>query len=334
MQACGIWLPPALADGVAARPVPCAQQAPFWGDAGDTRTDAESFYLSAAASEPAALHHAPAGHFASQAALPALLQPVANAPPGLTSRADAQRRGGRLSGIQPVKLQRLNPARSGERSNVWSSHTAAVTAMPGAPPSRHGSSALTAAPPPRFPAPSGDGKTRSVANSSGKARASASSLLQDVLPYAVTPHESAASDATTVVPEPTVADNPGVMVLGVRWTADGARAPPWWREGALTDTALQSLNKAEVLLKDEAPKKVDRATTRQLNDRLGIDAEARKRMQTERNRQTARAAASRRRQASDTLEDMVRRPAHAQGVDPQCAGTLRTHPVLTSHGTL
>lgn len=324
MQICGAWPSTTLADST---PRGATALEPLCGGTGDTRTDAESLYLSASASEPSTLQPCTSsGHVASQD-LQVGTQAPANA---LQPRKAAPTRSGRSPGMQPVKLQRLNAARSGERANVWSMSAAAAPA-PASPLAIHSSCATTAAPPPRFATSSVDtspGKARSISRAGSKACANSSDLLETMLPYTVTNGESVGSDATTVVPEPTVADNPATMALGVRWAADAARVPPWWHEEKHTAVALQRVNQAEILLKDEAPKKVDRATTRQMNDRLGIDAEARKRMQTERNRQTARAAAQRRRQAADTLEDMVRAGllVHAAAARPPlCQLRLEAH---------
>jgi hypothetical protein len=95
------------------------------------------------------------------------------------------------------------------------------------------------------------------------------------------------------------------MICTVQWSHDAQRAPSWWSSKEHTSRALECLNLPEKIFKEEVPKKIDRTTTRQMNDQLGLDPVVRRQLQMERNRQTARAAASRRHQAAESLKDMV-----------------------------
>jgi hypothetical protein len=138
----------------------------------------------------------------------------------------------------------------------------------------------------------------------GKGRNHISDSMQKMLPFLITPDSSVASDNTDG-PRPAVPDNPSTMICSVQWNHDSQRVPGWWSKNEHTALALERLNLPETIFKEEPAKKVDRATTRQINDRLGLDPEVRRQMQTERNRQTARAAATRRRQAVESLKEMV-----------------------------
>lgn len=97
--------------------------------------------------------------------------------------------------------------------------------------------------------------------------------------------------------------------LAVHWQPQLGAAPPFWDHETHTRPALAKLTKPEVVLKPQESRPVDRRSTRQRNDRLGLHAEERKQLQTERNRHTARLAAARRKQETCTLEDLVRSTA-------------------------
>ena len=59
--------------------------------------------------------------------------------------------------------------------------------------------------------------------------------------------------------------------------------------------------------RDTKLQRVDRQTTRALNDQMGLDPEERRSSQAARNRETARAALEHRRQEAIELDEKVRR---------------------------
>lgn len=99
--------------------------------------------------------------------------------------------------------------------------------------------------------------------------------------------------------------------LVVRWQPSEEALPQWWEATRHTKQALQKIGQPETVRKQAPAKIVDRKTTRQRNDRLGLRPEERKQLQSERNRQTARLAAARRKQETVELEGLVRAPTSA-----------------------